>query len=65
MEAEFIKKWELVQRELSELERLAEIGRAIELVFKKGGWIQIPLEHDIDTAEDLLELLKLAKEIEE
>ena len=51
---DFPDKYELRQ-ELTELERQAKIGRYTEMVFAKGGWIQIPCENDLNNEKDLQE----------
>ena len=55
-----ITEWKLIDEELAELERLADIGRATELAYEKefcitnNGWQEIYL----DTVEELLEWAK-------
>ena len=41
--------------ENEELHRLADIGRATEHIFFRGGWVQMMHIKDIDTTDDLME----------
>ena len=56
--------WEIIKDEITELERLAKLGQAVQKVFEKGNDVNIYRENDngyseiikvIESAEDLLE----------
>ena len=52
---DLIERFKKLEEHYNRVNYLESLGLAVEKVFKKGGWIQIPTEHDIESEKDLLE----------